>query len=55
MPQALLRPGRIDRVLYVPLPDVDTRKKIFEVLYEVNAYLNGHIPVRGAQYYVTLL
>ncbi|XP_067663980.1 ATPase family gene 2 protein homolog A-like [Haliotis asinina] len=29
--QALLRPGRIDRILYVPLPSPDTRKEIFEL------------------------
>lgn len=33
--QALLRPGRIDRVLYVPLPDADTRRKVFEVQSQV--------------------
>ena len=26
--QALLRPGRLDRILYVPLPDEETRKEI---------------------------
>jgi len=29
--EALLRPGRLDRVIYVPPPDRDGRKKIFEV------------------------
>ena len=28
---ALLRPGRLDRVIYVPPPDVESRRKIFEV------------------------
>jgi transitional endoplasmic reticulum ATPase len=32
---ALLRPGRLDRVIYVPPPDIESRKKIFEV------YLGG--------------
>jgi len=31
MDQALLRPGRLDRVVYVPLPDLDTRRKVLEV------------------------
>jgi SpoVK/Ycf46/Vps4 family AAA+-type ATPase len=28
---ALLRPGRFDRLVYVPLPDENTRKGIFEI------------------------
>ncbi|MDD4254116.1 MAG: CDC48 family AAA ATPase [Methanofollis sp.] len=32
---ALLRPGRLDRIIYVPPPDAGSRKKIFEV------YLKG--------------
>ncbi|MDY6788876.1 MAG: AAA family ATPase, partial [Candidatus Nanohaloarchaea archaeon] len=28
---AVLRPGRLDRHIYVPVPDKDARKKIFEV------------------------
>lgn len=28
---ALLRPGRLDRIIDVPLPDIEARKKIFEV------------------------
>jgi transitional endoplasmic reticulum ATPase len=28
---ALLRPGRFDRIVYVPLPDKNTRKKIIEI------------------------
>jgi len=27
--QALLRPGRMDNIVYVPLPDDETRKEIF--------------------------
>ena len=28
---ALLRPGRLGELIYVPPPDLETRKKIFEV------------------------
>ena len=28
---ALLRPGRIDRVLYVPIPDQDTRREVLQI------------------------
>ena len=31
---ALLRPGRFDRLLYVPLPDEDARKRILEIHLE---------------------
>jgi len=31
MDQALLRPGRLDRVVYVPLPDLETRLKVLLV------------------------
>ena len=33
--QALLRPGRFDKLLYVPVPDVEARKEIFKI------HLNG--------------
>ncbi|KAH7968781.1 hypothetical protein HPB52_011283 [Rhipicephalus sanguineus] len=29
--QALMRPGRLDSIVYVPLPDVDTRKEILHL------------------------
>ncbi|MFC6763662.1 CDC48 family AAA ATPase [Natrinema soli] len=29
--RALLRPGRLDKTVYVPIPDVDARREIFEV------------------------
>lgn len=29
--KALLRPGRLDRIVYVPLPDEATRKEIFRI------------------------
>ena len=31
--KALLRPGRIDRMIYVPLPSDDTRREIFQVVF----------------------
>lgn len=31
--KALLRPGRLDRIVYVPLPDDETRKDIFEIKF----------------------
>lgn len=31
--KALLRPGRLDRLVYVPLPDSATRKDIFEIQF----------------------
>lgn len=30
---ALVRPGRIDRLIYVPLPNAESRKEIFEVMF----------------------
>uniref|UniRef100_A0A4W3HT91 AFG2 AAA ATPase homolog A n=1 Tax=Callorhinchus milii TaxID=7868 RepID=A0A4W3HT91_CALMI len=31
--KALMRPGRIDRIIYVPLPDADTRAEIFKLQF----------------------
>lgn len=31
--QALMRPGRIDRIIYVPLPDAATRREIFKLQF----------------------
>ncbi|XP_061441113.1 ATPase family gene 2 protein homolog A isoform X4 [Rhineura floridana] len=31
--KALMRPGRIDRIIYVPLPDTATRKEIFKIQF----------------------
>ncbi|XP_077790144.1 ATPase family gene 2 protein homolog A isoform X3 [Podarcis muralis] len=31
--KALMRPGRIDRIIYVPLPDAATRKEIFKIQF----------------------
>ena len=31
MDKALLRPGRLDRVVYVPLPDISTRRQILQI------------------------
>lgn len=33
--QALLRPGRFDQLLYVPLPDANTREEIFRIEFLV--------------------
>ncbi|KAL1262266.1 hypothetical protein QQF64_007531 [Cirrhinus molitorella] len=30
---ALMRPGRLDRVIFVPLPDADTRREIFALQF----------------------
>ncbi|NXL83810.1 SPAT5 protein, partial [Alectura lathami] len=32
--KALLRPGRIDRIIYVPLPDAATREEIFKIHFQ---------------------
>ncbi|NWR86150.1 SPAT5 protein, partial [Furnarius figulus] len=32
--KALLRPGRIDRIVYVPLPDAATRREIFKLHFQ---------------------
>ncbi|NWV81795.1 SPAT5 protein, partial [Dasyornis broadbenti] len=32
--KALLRPGRIDRIIYVPLPDAATRREIFKIHFQ---------------------
>jgi len=43
---ALMRPGRLDRVIYVPPPDTESRKKIFEVyLSNTKAMLAGDIRI----------
>ena len=31
--KALLRPGRIDRIIYVPLPVKEARKDIFKIFF----------------------
>ncbi|XP_030223480.1 ATPase family protein 2 homolog isoform X1 [Gadus morhua] len=31
--QALMRPGRLDRIVYVPLPDAQTRRDIFNIQF----------------------
>lgn len=31
--KALLRPGRFDRIVYVPLPDESTRREIFKIQF----------------------
>ena len=44
--EALLRPGRIERHIYVPPPDAEGRKKIFEVyLHEAGALLASDVSI----------
>lgn len=38
--QALLRPGRLDRIVYVPLPDDNTRREIFRIKISKMPVLN---------------
>ena len=44
--QSLLRTGRLDSIIYVPLPDLETRKEIFKIKikkipYKVESKLNN--------------
>ncbi|KAJ8951028.1 hypothetical protein NQ318_006413 [Aromia moschata] len=41
--KALLRPGRLDRIVYVPLPNDDTRKDIFRIKLSKMPVLNVSI------------
>ena len=44
--EAMMRPGRFDRVIYVPPPDADARRKIFAVyLNDAGDILTGDIDV----------
>jgi len=43
---ALMRPGRLDRIIYVPPPDAESRKKIFDVyLKNADAILAGDLNI----------
>jgi transitional endoplasmic reticulum ATPase len=43
---ALMRPGRLDRVIYVPPPDAESRKKIFDVyLKNADSILAGDLKI----------
>ncbi|XP_049741329.1 ribosome biogenesis protein SPATA5 isoform X2 [Elephas maximus indicus] len=39
--KALMRPGRIDRIIYVPLPDAATRREIFNLQFRSMPISNG--------------
>ncbi|MDG6995864.1 MAG: CDC48 family AAA ATPase [Nitrososphaerota archaeon] len=39
--QALLRPGRFDKLLYVPVPDLDARREIFRIHLKDRPLANG--------------
>ncbi len=41
---AILRPGRIDRKLIIPLPDADSRKSIFEI-HTKNKHLSPDLDI----------
>ncbi len=43
--EALLRPGRLDRIIYVPPPDREGRKKIFEVYLRQKEVLAADISI----------
>lgn len=51
---ALLRPGRLDRIIYVPLPDEETRASIFKIKFSKMSLCNDvsieHL-VENTQYY----
>ncbi|KLK87771.1 ATPase AAA [Methanoculleus sediminis] len=43
--EALLRPGRLDRIIYVPPPDREGRKKIFEVYLKNREILANDVDI----------
>ncbi len=42
--KALMRPGRLDRIVYVKLPDSETRKEIFQIKLKLMP-LDGNVDV----------
>ncbi|MDM7912592.1 MAG: CDC48 family AAA ATPase [Methanotrichaceae archaeon] len=42
--RSLLRPGRFDRLIYIPMPDIDARKKIIEIYLSKMAVSDGVEP-----------
>ncbi|KZC09114.1 PREDICTED: spermatogenesis-associated protein 5 [Dufourea novaeangliae] len=43
--KALLRPGRLDRIIYVPLPDDETRQEIFDIKLK-NMPITGDVNIQ---------
>jgi AAA family ATPase len=63
-----MRPGRIDRIVYVPLPDIETRRDIFrikfrdmpvddgvdleELVQETEGYSGAEVSTSGLRYFI---
>lgn len=52
--QALLRPGRIDRIVYISLPNAETRRDIFRIQFRktpVSAEVDFDWLVKNTEHY----